>query len=120
MVASVGDEVHPWYKGNHEWKVAQIAQLEQPIRYKDKIQGDVAYNPKILKLEGSGGCSALWFAYWISTDKANHKMKWGGGPPILEEYVLLELLRKSIRNGFFSEDFLSVLAKEIKNRLPNI
>ncbi len=114
MTASVGSTVHPWYKGNHEWKVKDVAQLETPIRYRDELQGDVAYNPKIMKLEAPAGCTALWFNYWISTDKTANKMKWGGGPPIIEEYVLLELIKKAIKNGLFSQDFLTALAREIK------
>ena len=31
----VGDMVHPWYKGNHEWKVNGIAEVPQPIHYDD-------------------------------------------------------------------------------------
>ncbi len=115
MPASIGSTVHPWYKGNHEWRIKGIAELEQSVKYHDGQQGKVSYDPKIMLLEGKGGCSALWFNYWISTDKTGGKMKWGGGPPILEELVLLELMRKAIRNKLLSEDFLKVLATEIKN-----
>jgi hypothetical protein len=115
MVTSIGDKVHPWYKGNHEWKVNDIVQLKQPIKYHDAQQGDVEYNPRILKLEAPAGCTVLWFAYWMSTDKALHKMRWGGGPPILEESVFLELMKKAIGKGVFSKDFLIALDKEIKN-----
>ncbi len=117
MVASIGDKAHPWYKGNHEWKVKGVAQLDQPVKYQDDQQGDVSYDPKIFQLETDAGCSVLWFNYWISTSKTGGKMKWGGGPPILEEYVLLELMRKAIRNGLLSKDFLNGLAREIKNKL---
>ena len=111
MVASIGSTVHPWYKGNHEWKVKGIAELEQPVKYHDEQQGDVTYTPKIMLLEGNG-CNALWFNYWISTDKTGGKMKWGGGPPILEESVLLELMKKAIANRLLSTDFLKALGKE--------
>jgi hypothetical protein len=116
LVTSIGSTVHPWYKGNHEWKVKGVAQLEQPVKYLDGQQGDVNYDPKIMLLEAPAGCSVLWFNYWISTDKTGGKMKWGGGPPIIEEYVLLELMRKAIRNKLLSEDFLKALATEIKNK----
>ena len=107
-------KVHPWYKGNHVWKIKGIAQLDQPVKYPDKQQGNVSYDPKIMRLEAPAGCSVLWFNYWISTDKTDHKMKCGGGPPVIEEYVLLELIKKGIQNGLFSQDFLTALAKEIK------
>ena len=99
MVATTGSAVHPWYKGNHEWKVKSVAQLDQPIKYRDELQGEVMYDPKIMKLEAPTGCSVLWFNYWISTDKTAGKMKWGGGPPIIEEYVLLDLMKKGIKSG---------------------
>jgi hypothetical protein len=114
MVASIGSTVHPWYKGNHEWTVKGLAQLKQPVQYQDEQQGDVTYDPKIMLLEGTGGCPALWFNYWISTDKTKGKVKWGGGPPILEEYVLLELMKTAIKNGMLSQEFLTALSKEIK------
>jgi hypothetical protein len=117
MVTSVEDKVHPWYKGNHEWKVKNIVKLERPIEYYDETQKDVRYDPKILNLAAPTGCSVLWFTYWISTIKTEGKMKWGQGPPILEESVLLELMKKAINGGLFSEDFLSVLAKEIQKKL---
>jgi hypothetical protein len=117
MAASIGSMVHPWYKGKHLWKVKDIAQLDQPVKYQDDEQGEVCYDPKIMLLEVKEGCTALWFNYWISTDKANHKMRYGGGPPILEESVLLELLKKAIKNGQFSQDFLTALDKEIKLKI---
>jgi hypothetical protein len=117
MVTSIGKKVHPWYKGKHEWKVKNIAQLEQPIRYQDDQQGEVDYDPKLMQLEVKEGCTALWFNYWIATDRTNRKMKQGGGSPILEESVLLELLKKAIKNGQFSLDFLTALDKEIKSRI---
>jgi hypothetical protein len=116
MATSIGSTVHPWYKGNHHWKVKDIAQLDRQIEYQDQAQGAVSYDPKIMKLEAPTGCSVLWFNYWISTDKTLHKMRWGGGPPVLEEHVLLELMKKGISNGLFSKDFLKALAKEIKKK----
>lgn len=117
MATSIGSTVHPWYKGNHEWKVKGIAQLERPVKYHDEQQGNVSYDPKIMLLETVGGCTALWFNYWISTKKTEPKMKWGGGPPIIEEYVLLELIRNAIKNKLFSQEFLTALAKEINNKV---
>jgi hypothetical protein len=70
-----------------------------------------------MRLEAPAGCSALWFNYWISTDKAKGKLRWGGGPPVLEEYVLLELMKKAIKNRLLSDDFLKALDREIKNRI---
>jgi hypothetical protein len=116
MVTSTGSTVHPWYKGNHEWKVKGVAQLEQPIKYKDEQQGEVKYDPKIMRLEAPTGCPVLWFNYWISTDKTGGKMKWGGGPPVLEEYVFLELMKKAIKNGLLSDDFINALQKEFTDR----
>ena len=116
MVASTGGTVHPWYKGNHEWKVKGVAQLEQPVKYQDDQQGDVRYDPKIMLLQAPAGCSVLWFNYWISTDKNDGEMRWGGGPPMLEESVLLELMKKAIRNKLFSKDFLKALSTEIESK----
>jgi hypothetical protein len=114
MTASIGSTVHPWYKGNHEWKIKSVAQLDRPIEYHDEQQGNVKYDPKIMLLEGKGGCPVLWFNYWLATDNTGGKMKWGGGPPIMEEYVLLELMKKAISNKLFSEDFLKTLSEEIE------
>jgi hypothetical protein len=70
-----------------------------------------------MQLESANGCTVLWFNCWISTAKTGGKMKWGGGPPILEEYTLLELMKQAIRNNLFSKDFLRTLGKEINNKL---
>ena len=114
MATHVGSTVRPWYKGTHEWQVERIAELPQPIDYRDSIQGDVGYFPKILALSNSQGERALWFAYWISTSKTKGKPKWGQGPPVLEEQVLLTLLKEAIRSGFFTGDFLAGLARELE------
>jgi hypothetical protein len=117
MIKEAGDMVHPWYKGNHEWKVKCISHLDQPVEYHDEQQGDVKYDPRIFQLEAPTGCSVLWFNYWISTKKTNGKMKWGGKPPVLEEFVLLELMKNAIKSGLFSKDFLSALVREIEVKL---
>ena len=117
MVAKVGSMVHPWYKGNHEWKVEGIAKLNEPIQYHDLYQGKVSYDPKIVLLDSGKMGNALWFAYWISTAKTKDKMKWGQGSPVLEEDSLLHLLREAISQNFFTKDFLRKLSSELDKAL---
>ena len=112
MGTKEGSTVHPWYKGIHEWQVKAIAKLPEPIEYSDPIQGNVSYDPKILWLTSSKHSKVLWFAYWMSTDKTGCKMKWGQGPPMLEQSVLLNLLKEAIKQGFFTKDFFEELAHE--------
>lgn len=114
MATRVGSTVRPWYKGTHKWQVEGIAELPQPIGYKDSVQGDVRYSPKILSLRNSQGERTLWFAYWISTNNTKGKLKWGQGPPVLEEGVLLALLKEAIRKDFFSSDFVAELTNELE------
>ncbi len=114
MATDVGSIVHPWYKGTHEWQVEGIAEPSRPVIYRDSVQGDVKYYPKILGLRNSKGEKVLWFAYWISTDKTRGKLKWGQGPPMLEEHVLLDLLKEAINKGLFSSDFLLQLKRELE------
>jgi hypothetical protein len=113
MPADVGDYVHPWYKGSHEWLVKKAAKLDKPIEYQDDEQGQVRYDPKIMLLESPAKSNVLWFSYWMSTDKTDGKMKWGQRPPMLEEEVLLELLSKAIKKDMFSTQFLKKLSREI-------
>ena len=117
MKTKVGSKVHPWYKGNHEWEVKGIAGLEKPIKYDDPMQGEVGYYPKIMLLEGEKVDKVLWFTYWISTNKTKGKSKWGQGPPMLEENVLLDLMRDGVRKGLFSRKFLQELCSEIESGL---
>jgi hypothetical protein len=119
MVASIGDKVHPWYKGNHEWLVKKIAKLFKPVEYSDKDQGEVKYDPKIIQLENTTGCTVLWFPYWMSTSNTGGKMKWGQRPPMLEEALFLELMKDAIKEGLFSKDFLTALAKELE-KMPEV
>jgi hypothetical protein len=114
MATRIGSTVRPWYKGTHEWQVEGIAELPQHIGYTDSVQGDVGYSPKILALSNSQGERALWFAYWISTSNNKGKLKWGQGPPVLEEEVLLTLLKEAISKGLFTSDFLAELARELE------
>ena len=113
MKTQVGSKVHPWYKGTHEWRVRGIAQLKQPIEYPDPEQGEVSYNPKIMLLESEKTNKVFWFTYWISTNKTKGKLKWGQGPPMLEESVLLELMKDAINSNWFSEDFI----RELKSNM---
>jgi hypothetical protein len=113
MPADVGSMVHPWYKGVHEWRVKKVAKLASPIEYRDAVQGNVGYDPKIMLLESSKG-EVLWFPYWLSTNKTQRKMKWGQRPPMLEEDVLLKLMASAIKQNMFSKQFLQKLEKEIK------
>lgn len=115
MATTVGSIVHPWYKGTHEWQVKDIAALTSPVKYRDPDQGDVSYDPKIMLLENETKCSVLWFPYWMATSKTAGNMKWGQRPPMLEEAVFLELMKKAIKNGFFSKDFLKSLANELRS-----
>ena len=113
MKTHIGSKVHPWYKGNHEWVVRNIAELNKPIEYPDSEQGAVGYDPKIMLLEDEKGDKVLWFAYWISTNKTNGKMKWGQGSPMLEEDTLLELFKDAIEKNILSKTFLRKLNREI-------
>ncbi len=114
MKTKVGSKVHPWYKGYREWEVKGIAELKKPIEYDDPIQGEVNYDPKVMLLESEKVGNVLWFTYWISTNKTKGKSKWSQGPPILEENVLLELMKDAIKKGLFTEGFLKKLAHELK------
>jgi len=113
-MAKVGSKVHPWYKGTHEWEIKDIARLNQPVKYRDSQQGDVSYDPRIIKLQNATNCQALWFTYWLATDKTKGLLKWGQGSPMLEEFTFLELMKQAIRSGFFSQDFLKSLANELR------
>jgi len=115
MAIDVGSTVHPWYKGIHEWKVKKVSRLKKPVNYVDPKQEKVEYDPKILLLESLAG-KVLWFNYWMSTNKTKGKMKYGGGPPMLEESVLLELLQSAIRQNMVSKQFLKYLKAEIEKK----
>jgi len=117
MRTKVGSTVHPRYKGVATWQVNGIAGLSQPIEYSDPVQGQVSYDPRILLLECPEHGKVLWFAYWISTSKTRGRVKWGQGPPMLEENVLLKLLEESTRQGLFSRDFLKGLVRESQRAL---
>ncbi len=41
-------------------------------------------------------------------------MEWGQRPPILEERVLLELMKGGIKNGLFTQAFLKKLDTELQ------
>ncbi len=114
MKTHIGSKVHPWYKGCHEWEVKGIAGLEKPIQYDDPMQGEVDYDPKIMLLEAQGKGKVLWFPYWMATSRTSGKMKWGQRPPMLEENILVDLMRDGIRKGLFSKVFLKKLGREIK------
>ncbi len=114
MKTTVGSMVHPWYKGNHEWQVKGIAELNQPIQWDDPVQGKVSYEPKIMELEGEGVGKVLWFNYWILTSKTGEKTEWGGGPPMLEESVILELIRDAMKKGLFTKGFVAELHREVQ------
>ena len=113
MKTKVGSKVHPWYKGCHEWEVKGIAGLEKPIEYDDPVQREVSYDPKIMLLENEEVGKVLWFPYWMATSKTSGKMKWGQRPPMLEENVLLDLMRDGIRKGLFRKGFLNKLVREL-------
>ncbi len=114
MATAVGNIVHPWYKGTHEWRVRGIAQLKKPLEYLDPEQGKVSYDPKIMLLESEGVGKVLWFPYWMATDKTKGKMKWGQRPPVLDEKVFLELAKDAIKKGLFSKALLEKLNHELK------
>jgi len=113
MVTKESVTVHPWYKGIHEWQVEAIAQLSEPIQYNDPVQGKVSYDPRVLSLESPEHGNVLWFTYWISTNKTQGKMRWGQGSPMLEESVLLNLMKDAIKQGLFTNGFLKGLAREL-------
>ena len=117
MTVKVGSVVHPRYRGIANWKVETIAEFRKPIKYKDDIQGNVSYAPRILNLKSSKVDKVLWFAYWISTDKTKGKLKWGQGAPMLEEDTLLNLLKDALRRKFFSDGFIKELHAELGNSL---
>lgn len=114
MTTTIRSNVHPWYKGVHEWRVKGVAELKQAVSYTDPVQGNVHYSPKIMKLEGEKVGRVLWFNYWMSTNKTKGKMRYGGGPPMLEENVFLELMKDGIQKGLFSKSFLKKLESEIQ------
>jgi hypothetical protein len=113
MATTIGSKVHPRYKGVAEWRVKAVAELSGPIRYPDPVRGHVAYEPRILSLQSPAHGRVLWFAYWISTRGTGGKRAWGGGAPMLEEGVLLELLRDAIAKGMFTKSFLRKLKAEL-------
>ena len=117
MVTTEGSTVHPWYKGTHEWQVKSIARLPKPIEYPDPVQGKVSYDPRILMLGSEKLSKVLWFTYWIATGKTEGKMKWGQGSPMLEESVLLSLMKEAIKQGFFTNDSLRELSRELDEAL---
>ena len=117
MASGVGDTVHPWYKGIHEWTVKKVATLKKPVEWEDKEQGHVKYEPKIMKLESPSLGEVLWFPYWLSTNNTQGKFKWGQRPPMLEESVLFELIQEAIRQDMFSQKFLRNLKEEILKKL---
>lgn len=118
MKAKFRKTVHPKYKGIAKWQVEQVASLPQLIEYSDPVQGKVSYDPRILLLESPEcGNKVLWFNYWIATSKTSARMRYGGGPPMLEESVLLELLKNAIKQSFFTKDFLKELARELNEAL---
>lgn len=63
------------------------------------------------------GNKVLWLNYWIATSKTSGRMSCGDGPPMLEESVLLELLKNAIKQSFFTKDFLKKLARELHEAL---
>jgi len=113
MRTKVGSTVHPRYKGQASWQVEGIAELPKPLGYRDPVQGNVKYNPRILLLSSEDKKRALWFAYWISTRKTEGKLKWGQGPPMLEERVLLQLFKDAMDKGLFTDGFLRELRETI-------
>jgi hypothetical protein len=117
MATKLGSIVHPWYRGDHERKVNEMATLEEPIRYHDAHQGEVGHDPRILLLQSEKLDKVLWFTYWLSTDESEGKMKWGQGSPMLEEDSLLNLLKRAIEKGFFSDEFLAALYRELGKAL---
>jgi len=114
MKTQVGSKVHPWYKGTHEWRVRGIGQLKQPIGYSDPEQGKVSYDPKVMLLEDEKVGKVLWFPYWMATDKTKGRMKWGQRPPILEEKILLKLMKDAMKKGLLSEKFRQDLYRELQ------
>jgi len=117
MATVVGDIVHPRYQGIQSWKVKKVAKLAKLIKYRDALLGDVCYAPKILLLESMSMGEILWFTYWVSTSRTKDEVKWGQRPPILEESVLLELMKDAIRQDMFSSKFLKELKEEIQIKL---
>lgn len=117
MPKEVGNTVHPWYRGVHEWRIKELAKLASPIKYRDAEQGQVKYDPKIMLLESRAIGEVVWFPYWISTKKTKGKMKWGQRPPMLEEATFLELMSEAIKKDIFSNRFLRKLGEEIRTKL---
>ena len=95
----------------------EVIKLRKPIEYTDEEQGNVRYEPKIVLLESKTGDKALWFPYWLSTNKTKGKMKWGQRPPMLEEQVFLQLVRDATKRGLFSSQFLKQLKEEMQTKL---
>jgi len=117
MATVVGDIVHPRYQGIQRWKVKKVAKLAKLIKYRDAVLGEVCYAPKILLLESMSIGEVLWFTYWVSTSRTKGEVKWGQRPPILEESVLLELVKDAIKQDMFSREFLGELKEEIQAKI---
>lgn len=118
MEAQVGSAVHPRYRGTASWQVKAISAMPKPLKWSgDSRLGNVTYAPKILWLTSPEHDKVLWFAYWVATSNTQGKMRWGGGPPMLEESTLLKLLRGAVKQGFFSKGFLRSLKREIDSAL---
>ena len=106
----------PWYKGTYAWAIKKVAELEEPIESGNHpSEGIIRCDPKIALLQNKQGDSVLWFTFWVATSKTAGQMRWGEkGLPLMEENAFLELVKGTIKQGFFSEDFLKQLKQELE------
>ena len=112
-----GDEKMAKYWG--KFTVKKVAQLKKPVECYSQEIGEAFFNPTLVKIEWehvpSNDRHEFWFPYWISI---KGKERYGQYAPMMGERSLLELLGNAIRQGFFSDYFLSELDKLIKEKLP--
>jgi hypothetical protein len=103
-----------------EFKVKKVAELEQPVMCHSEEKGEVEFMPIIVQIEWkvspSSDNNEYWFPYW---QKIQGKEKYGQFAPMIGANALLQLLRETIRQDFFSREFLQELAKSIKEKLDS-
>jgi len=95
--------------------VKKVAKLARPIVCHSAEIDEALFDPCLVQIEWEKPPSPdgheFWFPYWITV---RGKERYGQFAPMMGETALLELLREAIRQGFFSDDFLSRLISVIE------
>lgn len=109
----VGQQKRARYWGSFE--VVKVVRLSSPVQCCSEEIGEVLFNPTLVQIkwdrEPSWDKHEFWLPYWVTI---GGKEKYGQFAPMIGENALLELLRKAIEEGFFSNEFLSQLAVAIQ------